>query len=51
MTGAWSADRIGVKLSPSPRFYGQSDSDASATFGHAERAPQTRLVKPIGCYD
>ncbi len=38
MTGAWSADRVGVKLSPSSRFYGQSDSDALATFGHVARA-------------
>lgn len=38
MTGAWSADRIGVKLSPSSRFYGQTDGDTLATFGHVARA-------------
>lgn len=38
MIGAWSADRVGVKLSPSGRFYGQSDSDARVTFKHVARA-------------
>lgn len=38
MAGAWSAERIGVKLSPSARFYGQRDGDALATFGHVVRA-------------
>lgn len=35
MIAGWSADRIGVKLSPSSRFYGQTDSDGAATFTHA----------------
>jgi len=37
MIAAWSADRIGVKLSPSNRFYGMFDSDAVSTFGHVVR--------------
>lgn len=44
MTGAWSADRIGVKLSPSNRFYGMFDSDAAATFGQAIRGLADRRV-------
>jgi N-ethylmaleimide reductase len=35
MIGAWSRERVGVRLSPSSRFYGMFDSDARATFGHA----------------
>ena len=38
MAGAWSADRVGVKLSPSARYYGQSDRDAHQTFGHVTRS-------------
>ena len=38
MTAAWSADRVGVKLSPSSRFYGQRDADALDTWGHVVRA-------------
>lgn len=38
MAGAWSADRVGVKLSPSSRFYGQRDEDALATWGHVVRS-------------
>lgn len=34
MAGAWTAERVGVKLSPSARFYGQRDGDALATYGH-----------------
>jgi N-ethylmaleimide reductase len=30
----WGADSVGIKLSPSNRFYGMFDSDARATFGH-----------------
>lgn len=37
MAANWAADRIGVKLSPSSRFYGQSDSDSVATFSYAAR--------------
>jgi N-ethylmaleimide reductase len=37
MIGAWSPERIGVKLSPSARFYGQSDGNALATFGYVAR--------------
>jgi N-ethylmaleimide reductase len=32
---ACGADRVGVKLSPSNRFYGMFDSDAAETFGYA----------------
>lgn len=35
MTAAWSADRVGVKLSPSNTSYGIADSDPLATFTHA----------------
>ena len=38
MAEAWSADRVGVKLSPSNRHYGMADADAAETFGHVARA-------------
>ncbi len=38
MAGAWAAERVGVKLSPSSRHYGQGDDDARATWGHVVRA-------------
>jgi N-ethylmaleimide reductase len=34
MVSVWGAERVGVKLSPSNRFYGMFDSDPVATFGH-----------------
>ena len=37
MIGAWSADRVGVRLSPSSQLYGMHDSDSLATFGYAVR--------------
>ena len=37
MIGAWSADRVGVRLSPSSTLYGMHDSDKLATFGHLVR--------------
>lgn len=37
MIAAWAPERIGVKLSPATRFYGQSDSDPIATFTYAAR--------------
>ena len=37
MAAAWSADRVGVRLSPSSTLYGMADSDKRATFGHAVR--------------
>ena len=37
MIAAWSADRVGVRLSPSSVLYGMHDSDKLATFGHAVR--------------
>ena len=37
MIGAWSADRVGVRLSPSSQLYGMHDSDDLATFGHVVR--------------
>lgn len=33
--GAWSSERIGVRLTPSSLLYGMSDSDPLATFGYA----------------
>ena len=44
MIGAWGPKRIGVKLSPSARFYGQTDSDALATFGYVARALDTMKI-------
>jgi N-ethylmaleimide reductase len=38
MIGAWSAERVGVRLSPSSFLYGVNDSDKLATFGHVVRA-------------
>ena len=37
MVDAWSAARIGVRLSPSSSLYGVDDSDKLATFGHVVR--------------
>jgi N-ethylmaleimide reductase len=34
MAGAWDARHLGVKLSPSATFYGQSDSSALDTYGY-----------------
>jgi N-ethylmaleimide reductase len=34
ITGVWGAEHVGIKLSPSSRFYGMFDTDARATFGH-----------------
>lgn len=38
MIEAWSAERIGVRLSPSSYLYGVDDSDQLATFGFVVRA-------------
>lgn len=38
MIDAWSADRVGVRLSPSSSLYGVDDSDKLATFGFVVRA-------------
>ena len=37
MIGAWSADRVGVRLSPSSQLYGMHDSDSLATFSYTVR--------------
>ena len=34
LAGVWGADRVGVKLSPSNRFYGMYDEDPDKTFGY-----------------
>ena len=34
MIGVWGPERVGVKLSPSNRYYGMFDRDAHATFGY-----------------
>ena len=44
MTAAWSADRVGVRLSPSSSLYGMGDGDPLATFGHVVRALDARGV-------
>ena len=38
MIGAWSAERVGVRLSPSSSLYGVNDSDKLQTFGYVVRA-------------
>jgi N-ethylmaleimide reductase len=38
MIDAWSAERVGVRLSPSSFLYGVDDSDKLATFGYVVRA-------------
>jgi N-ethylmaleimide reductase len=38
MIAAWSADRVGVRLSPSSHLYGVDDSNKLATFGFLMRA-------------
>jgi N-ethylmaleimide reductase len=38
MIAAWSADRVGVRLSPSSSLYGMEDGDKRATFGLVIRA-------------
>jgi len=38
MIDAWSADRVGVRLSPSSFLYGVDDSNKLATFGFVVRA-------------
>lgn len=38
MIGAWSADRIGVRLSPSSLLYGMHNSNDLETFGYVVRA-------------
>ena len=38
MIGAWDADHVGIRLSPSSTLYGMDDSDKQATFGHVVRA-------------
>lgn len=37
MVAAWSADRVGVRLSPSSVLYGMHDSNKRETFGYAVR--------------
>lgn len=44
MIAAWSADRVGVKLSPSNTSYGISDSDPQATFGCAIHGLSERRI-------
>ena len=38
LVDVWGAGRVGVKLSPSSRHYGQHDSDPVRTFSHAATA-------------
>ncbi len=38
MIGAWSAERVGVRLSPSSSLYGVNDSNKLQTFGYIVRA-------------
>jgi N-ethylmaleimide reductase len=38
IVGTWGAERVGVKLSPSSTFYGQSDSDPLGTYRYVANA-------------
>lgn len=38
MIGAWDADHVGVRLSPSSSLYGMADSNGQETFGHLVQA-------------
>ncbi|HEX7784509.1 MAG TPA: alkene reductase [Sphingobium sp.] len=38
MTGAWDADHVGIRLSPSSTLYGMDDSDKRKTFGYVVEA-------------
>lgn len=42
-SAAWSADRVGVRISPSGTFNGMSDRDPKATFGHV-----ADVLSPLG---
>jgi N-ethylmaleimide reductase len=44
MIAAWSADRVGVRLSPSSSLYGMGDSDPLGTFGHVVRELDARGI-------
>jgi N-ethylmaleimide reductase len=44
MIGAWSAERVGVRLSPSSSLYGMGDSDPLSTFGHVVRQLDGRRI-------
>jgi N-ethylmaleimide reductase len=44
MIDAWSADRVGVRLSPSSFLYGVDDSNKLATFGFVVRALDKLMV-------
>ncbi|MGC9960115.1 alkene reductase [Roseiarcus sp.] len=46
MAGAWSMDRVGVRLGPSISLYGMGDSDPLTTFGYVVRELDRRR---IGC--
>ena len=52
MIGVWGPERVGVKLSPSNRYYGMFDHDARATFGYVitqlggMRAGYLHLMEP-----
>jgi N-ethylmaleimide reductase len=44
MIAAWTAERIGVRLSPSSSLYGMGDSDPLSTFGHLVHELDARHV-------
>lgn len=44
MIAAWSAERVGVRLSPSSYLYGMGDSDVRSTFSHVVRELDRRRV-------
>jgi N-ethylmaleimide reductase len=44
MIAAWTAERVGVRLSPSSSLYGMGDSDPLSIFGHLVRELDVRNV-------
>ena len=44
LVDVWGATRVGVKLSPSSRFYGQTDAHAADTWGHLIRELDRRSL-------
>jgi N-ethylmaleimide reductase len=44
MIAAWSAERVGIRLSPSSSLYGMGDSNPVSTFGYVVRELNTRKI-------
>ena len=54
VAAVWSADRVGVRLSPTSPFNDMSDSDPAATFGHVAQEldrfglAYLHVIEPVG---